>query len=96
MSDTVEVSDLASHVGAEIVIRGWVESTRAHGKVAFMDVRDGTGVVQGVVIKKEVAPEVWERHATLTLETSVAVAGAVRDSVLRWMWPLAPMAPCMC
>lgn len=78
MSDTVEVSDLASHVGAEIVIRGWVESTRAHGKVAFLDVRDGTGVVQGVVIKKEVADEVWERHATLTLETSVAVEGIVR------------------
>jgi asparaginyl-tRNA synthetase len=79
MSDTVEVRDLASHVGMEIVIRGWVESTRAHGKVAFLDVRDGTGVVQGVVIKKEVADEVWERHATLTLETSVAVAGIVRE-----------------
>ena len=78
MSDTVEVRDLASHVGAEIIISGWVESTRAHGKVAFLDVRDGTGVVQGVVVKKEVADEVWERHATLTLETSVAVAGTVR------------------
>ena len=78
MSDTVEVRDLASHVGAEIIIRGWVESTRAHGKVAFLDVRDGTGVVQGVVVKQEVADEVWERHTSLTLETSVAVAGTVR------------------
>ena len=78
MSDTVEVSELASHVGSEIVIRGWIESTRAHGKVAFLDVRDGTGVVQGVVVKKEVADEVWERHASLTLETSVAVTGTVR------------------
>ena len=78
MSDTVVVSELASYVGSEIIIRGWVESTRAHGKVAFLDVRDGTGVVQGVVVKKEVADEVWERHATLTLETSVAVAGTVR------------------
>ena len=77
MSDTVEVSELASHVGSEIVIRGWIESTRAHGKVAFLDVRDGTGVVQGVVVKKEVADEVWERHASLTLETSVAVTGTV-------------------
>ena len=78
MSDTVEVNELASHVGSEIVIRGWIESTRAHGKVAFLDVRDGTGVVQGVVVKKEVADEVWERHASLTLETSVAVTGTVR------------------
>ena len=78
MSDTVEVSELASHVGSEVVIRGWIESTRAHGKVAFLDVRDGTGVVQGVVVKKQVAEEVWERHASLTLETSVAVTGTVR------------------
>ena len=78
MSDTVEVSELASHVGSEVVIRGWIESTRAHGKVAFLDVRDGTGFVQGVVVKKEVADEVWERHASLTLETSVAVKGTVR------------------
>ena len=78
MSNTVEVMDLASQVGAEIVVRGWVESTRAHGKVAFLDVRDGTGVVQCVVVKKEVAEEVWERHAALTQEACVAVTGIVR------------------
>ena len=78
MSQTVEIRDLGSHVGTEITILGWVESTRAHGKVAFVDVRDGTGSVQGVVVKKEVAPEVWDRHAALTQETAIALTGAVR------------------
>ena len=78
MSQTVEIRDLGSHVGAEITILGWVESTRAHGKVAFVDVRDGTGAVQGVVVKKEIAPEVWDRHAALTQETAIAVTGTVR------------------
>src|SRR5262245_47374697 len=78
MSQTVEIADLGSHVGAVVTILGWVESTRAHGKVAFVDVRDGTGSVQGVVVKKEVAPEVWERHAALTQEASVSVSGIVR------------------
>ena len=78
MSETAEIASLSAHVGSEVTIRGWVESTRAHGKVAFMDVRDGTGSVQGVVVKKEVAPEVWDRHAALTQETAVAVTGNVR------------------
>ncbi len=78
MSETVEIRDLGSHVGGTVTVRGWVESTRAHGKVAFLDVRDGTGLVQGVVVKKQVDPEVWDRHAALTQETAVAVTGEVR------------------
>ena len=59
-------------------MRGWVQATRSHGKVAFVVVRDGTGIVQCVLVKKEVAPEIWERFAELTLETSVHVTGSVR------------------
>jgi asparaginyl-tRNA synthetase len=75
---TVEVRELASHVGEEITITGWVDSTRAHGKVAFLDVRDGTGIVQCVVVKKQVPEEAWTTHAALTQEASVAVTGTVR------------------
>ncbi|MEX0907430.1 MAG: asparagine--tRNA ligase, partial [Gemmatimonadota bacterium] len=48
------------------------------GKVAFVVVRDGTGIVQGVVVKKEVSPETWDLAHELTLETSVHVAGSIR------------------
>jgi asparaginyl-tRNA synthetase len=66
-------------VGSEVTVLGWVEHTRGHGKVAFLDVRDGTGVVQGVIVKKEVAEETWERHALLTQETTVSLKGEVRS-----------------
>ena len=75
---TVEVGGLGAHVGEEVTVTGWVGSTRVHGKVAFLDVRDGTGVVQGVVVKKQVPESVWETHGVLTQESSVIVTGVVR------------------
>ena len=79
MSVFSEIKHLGQHVGESVTVRGWVQTTRAHGKVAFVVVRDGTGIVQCVLVKKEVAPEVWDRFAELTLETSVHVTGAVRE-----------------
>ncbi len=73
-----EIRDLGQHVGESVTVRGWVQTTRVHGKVAFVVVRDGTGIVQGVVVQKEVPPELWERFPSLTLETSVHVTGTVR------------------
>lgn len=79
MAVVSEVRALGRHVGEAVTVRGWVQTTRSHGKVAFVVVRDGTGVVQGVVAKQEVAPEVWDRLAELSLETSVHVTGVVRE-----------------
>jgi asparaginyl-tRNA synthetase len=78
MTKNVEVRELSAHVGEEVTVTGWVDSTRAHGKVAFLDVRDGTGVVQCVVVKKQVPEGAWETHAALTQEASVEVTGTVR------------------
>jgi len=72
------ISDLPSHVGATVTVRGWITTTRSSGKIAFMVLRDGTGYLQGVLPRNEVAPEVWDRFGTLTQETCVTVAGEVR------------------
>lgn len=73
-----EVRHLGRHVDEVVTVRGWVETTRSHGKVAFVVVRDGSGIVQCVLLKKQVAPEVWERFEALTQESSVRVTGQVR------------------
>jgi asparaginyl-tRNA synthetase len=80
MSDTktVEVSQLGDHVGEEITILGWAETTRTHGKVGFVVVRDGTGTVQGVVLKAAVDEALWEAHENLGQESSVALTGSVK------------------
>ena len=75
---TVRISELGDYVGQQVMVRGWVVTTRSSGKIAFLVLRDGTGVVQGVLARKEVAEAVWERFASLTQETAVELTGAVR------------------
>ena len=74
----VRIAELGRHAGQMVTLRGWVTHLRSSGKVAFVVVRDGSGVVQAVVAKNAVPADTWEAFATLTLETSVAVTGEVR------------------
>lgn len=74
-----EIRDLGKHVGEVVTVRGWVETTRSHGKVAFLVVRDGTGVVQAVLLQRQIAPEVRARFDELTQETSIQITGEVRS-----------------
>jgi asparaginyl-tRNA synthetase len=75
----IEVRDFRDHVGKEETIGGWVETVRVHGKVAFVVVRDGTGLVQCVLVKSALPPEAWELAAGLQQESSVVVTGEIRE-----------------
>jgi asparaginyl-tRNA synthetase len=72
------ISELPAHVGERVAVHGWVTTTRSSGKIAFLVIRDGTGTLQGVIAKSDAAPEVWERHGTLTQEAAVRLEGEVR------------------
>lgn len=74
----LRISDLASVAGQTATIRGWVSTTRSSGKVAFAVVRDGTGLLQCVLVKSQVPEAIWALFQGLTQETSVAVTGEVR------------------
>ncbi len=74
----VEISRLKDHSGRSVTVKGWIQTTRSSGKVAFAVLRDGTGYLQCVLVQKQVPAEVWERFGRLTQETSVAVTGEVR------------------
>ncbi len=78
MPPVVEIRNVAGSVGQEVLIQGWVYNIRASGKILFPLFRDGTGIMQGVVVKSAVAPEVFERARGLTQESSVRVTGKVR------------------
>jgi asparaginyl-tRNA synthetase len=68
---------LKQHIGRTVTVRGWVTHLRSSGKIAFVVMRDGTGQIQGVLVKTQIPPDVWERFAALTIETSVAMTGEV-------------------
>ncbi len=72
------IARLADHVGAEVELRGWLYNKRSSGKIQFLILRDGSGTVQAVVVKKEVDEATWDGAAALTQESSVKVRGLVR------------------
>jgi asparaginyl-tRNA synthetase len=74
----VRIAELRDHVGTTVTVRGWTTHTRSSGKIAFIVARDGTGVLQAVLVRNDVPPDVWERFAALTQETSVTLTGTVR------------------
>ena len=53
------INQLAKYVGEEVTIKGWLYNMRSSGKILFPQLRDGTGIVQCVVLKNAIQAEVW-------------------------------------
>jgi asparaginyl-tRNA synthetase len=73
------IAQIGKHVGQEVRLGTWLFNKRSSGKIQFLQLRDGTGFIQGVLVKQEVAPEVWEAAKSLTQESSLYVTGIVRE-----------------
>src|SRR5687768_3080701 len=73
------INELSKHVGEEVTLKGWLYNMRSSGKLMFPQLRDGTGVVQCVVVKNSIAPEVWDALKPLGQESSLVVHGRVRE-----------------
>ena len=74
----VYVENIAAFVDQEITLRGWLYNKRSSGKIQFLLVRDGTGLIQCVVSRADVSPEAWQAGEALTQESSLQVTGRVR------------------
>ena len=72
------IREVGKHDGQTVTIRGWLYNLRESGKLLFPQFRDGSGMIQGVVAKSQVSPELFESIKTLTQESSVIVTGKVR------------------
>ncbi len=75
----LSISQLPAHVGETVTLRGWLYHRRAGGKIRFLVLRDGSGYVQCIVSKAEVAEEVWNDADRLTQESTFEVTGRVAD-----------------
>ena len=72
------INQLSQYDGKEVTLKGWVYNLRSSGKILFPQLRDGTGIVQCVVLKNSIAPETWEALKALGQESSVVIRGKVR------------------
>src|SRR5881396_560010 len=72
------IEDVGKHDGEEVTLRGWVHNKRSSGKIQFVILRDGTGYIQGVIVKNAVSPQVFADADSLTHESSIELTGKVR------------------
>jgi asparaginyl-tRNA synthetase len=77
-AEFMRIARLGDHAGEKVRLRGWVTHVRSSGKIAFVVVRDGSGIVQTVVSRKEVDDATWSALDHATLEASVEVTGTAR------------------
>jgi len=75
----VYIEDIAGHAGQDVEIRGWVYNKRSSGKVRFLLVRDGTGILQSTIFSADKEHPLFGAFDSLTQESSVIVRGRVRE-----------------
>lgn len=75
----ITISEVHQHIGEEVTIGVWLNNKRSSGKIAFLELRDGTGFIQGVVVKNEAGEEVFQTAKSMSQETSFYVTGTVRE-----------------
>ena len=78
MAPVVSIRSLAEHVDEEVTIQGWLYNKTGKGRLQFLQVRDGTGLCQAVLFKKNVSPEDFAAGKELTQESSLRVTGRVK------------------
>src|SRR5712692_8333417 len=74
----IRVEEAATHVGEEVEIRGWLYNKRSSGRIHFLVIRDGSGLMQAVMAKTDVSAEAFAAADRLTQESAVRVSGVVR------------------
>ena len=78
MAQHVYIERIAEHVGQEVTVKGWLYNKTDKGRLQFLLVRDGTGIIQCVAFKQEISPEAFAAAQAATQESSLIVTGVVR------------------
>lgn len=78
MIDDIRIEDIAQYEEKEVTIKGWLYSSTGKGRLQFLQVRDGTGIMQAVAFKPDLDEELFEAIKRLGQESSLVVNGTVR------------------
>src|SRR5437870_5648924 len=74
----MRIEELPHYIGQRVIIDGWLYNKRTSGKIQFPIVRDGSGYLQCVVVKKEVDEATWQAVSDAAQEATIRVDGIVR------------------
>jgi len=71
------LKDLKKNLNKRIILKGWIFNYRSSGSIFFIQFRDGSGEIQGIVLKNGVDQKTWENCKKITLETSIEITGKI-------------------
>ena len=74
----ITINQASQFVDQEVTIGAWVANKRSSGKIAFLQLRDGTGFIQGVVVKEDVGEDIFTKAKSIAQETSLYVTGIIQ------------------
>ena len=72
-----KINSIGSFVGRQVLLQGWLCNFRSSGKIKFLQIRDGTGLIQAVAVRNDLGDAEFEKLSDLTTESSIEVTGAV-------------------
>jgi len=78
MAEWVRIKNISQYEGQTVTLKGWIYNRTDKGRLKFLQIRDGSGVIQGVIFKKAISKEAWEASQKLTQESAVEITGEVR------------------
>lgn len=73
------IKQAKQYINQEVTIGAWLTNKRSSGKIAFLQLRDGSGFMQGVVVKSEVDEETFKLAKDITQESSLYVTGTITE-----------------
>ncbi|MCJ7497055.1 MAG: OB-fold nucleic acid binding domain-containing protein, partial [candidate division Zixibacteria bacterium] len=73
------IEEVGKFAGQKVTLKGWLYNKRSSGKIHFLLIRDGTGIIQSVMSKGEVLDEIFDTYDKLTQESSLEIEGIVRE-----------------
>lgn len=73
------IKEAKNFIGQEVTIGAWLANKRSSGKIAFLQLRDGTGFMQGVVVKAAVDEDTFKQAKSITQETSLYITGEITE-----------------
>ena len=79
MAEYARIEDLGNHVDQEVELRGWLYNSRGSKKIQFLEIRDGSGIVQAIVSLRDLDEATFEAAKHLTQETALRIVGTVKE-----------------
>lgn len=77
--EKIRIIESKNYVDQKVEITAWVANKRSSGKIAFLELRDGSAFFQGILLKNQVGEELFEKATHITQETSVKIVGTIQE-----------------